>query len=221
MWDYLAPVTAIVLAAMGIIPALTFEGKKRWFWVLGIIAVVVVNVVASVFSVQSMHRAQEELLSGNREIAQSITGGDAYAVIRPAFKGDGKLTMRLSNAGKYPIYGVHVTIIDQDLFSRLVKDSKDITSEVPAIYERSKNDFAIGDLGQNQVGDVMTYELDTKIGQRNFLIYSIARNGQVNEELRLRWINDRWLAAFKVYNDKGTLDETVGNNFPRDQLWKN
>jgi hypothetical protein len=102
-----------------------------------------------------------------------------------------------------------------------VKDSKDITSEVPAIYERSKNDFAIGDLGQNQVGDVTTYELDTQIGQRNFLIYSIARNGQVNEELRLRWINDRWLAAFKVYNDKGTLDETVGNNFPRDQLWKN
>ena len=48
MWDYIAPGTAIVLAVMGIIPALSaFRQRTQVLWISGIIIIVIVSMVAS------------------------------------------------------------------------------------------------------------------------------------------------------------------------------
>jgi hypothetical protein len=216
LWDYLAPITATVLAAIGIILALSaVEGKTKWIWIFAITAVFAINVPASILSVRSMHTAQDALL-------QSITGGDSYAMILPTFWSRDKLRMLLMNKGKFPLYDLQVSIMDQDKYVEMVSKSANIEKDISEIEARTRAVFWIGNLGTDQGRYFPEIDLDSTKGQRNFLVYLLARDGQVNEELKLRWIRekDSWSVAFKVYSQKGILEEQIGKNYPSDQLWK-
>jgi glucan phosphoethanolaminetransferase (alkaline phosphatase superfamily) len=79
MWDYLAPLTAIVLAIIlavwGIFPVL-----RRPCATVVVVIAVAANILASIFSVHSMHAAQDDIIA-------SMTGGDSYPFITPEFSG--------------------------------------------------------------------------------------------------------------------------------------
>ena len=111
MWDYLAPVTAIVLATMGIIPAfMAFAGIQRWLWIVGIFAVVLMNVLAAIFSVRSMHMAQEELLGATDFLV-------VYAEITDAKDTKASFPIVITNEFALPAYDVSVQIIDYKALS--------------------------------------------------------------------------------------------------------
>ena len=110
MWDYLAPVTAIVLAivlaAWGIFP-----GFRRPCATVVVAIVVLANIGASIFSVRSMHAANEDIIG-------SMTGGDSYSFITPMFSGSPQdqnkiIILGLENAGNYTLYELRVSITDQ------------------------------------------------------------------------------------------------------------
>jgi hypothetical protein len=135
----------------------------------------------------------------------------------PNFYGDGKVTMSLMNQGTYPLYDVRVTIVDQDLFATLVKKSNDVSRDIGKIQNESENFYKIGNLGQNQSLWIAKFDLDPKLGERNFIMSLLARNGKVNEFMRLRWVNDHWSTAVKALNQKGVVEEDIDRDYPQDQ----
>ena len=133
---------------------------------------------------------------------------------------EAKLTLLLMNEGKYPLYNIQVTIFDGELFTALMKNSDNVPRDMGAIFDQSKRIIKVGDLGVSQLTEIGKFDLDPKVGTRNLTMYLLARNGQVNEEMHLRWIKGNWSVAFKAYNETGVLKENVTADYPRDQLWK-
>jgi hypothetical protein len=109
VWDYLAPLTAIFVAVLGIVPAVAaFHGAKRWAWVVGIIAGLAINVLASIFSVRSAHVAQEE-----------SSGGDNFltiiAVIPDPKDTKAHFPLFIINDHPLPVFDVNLQIVNVEL----------------------------------------------------------------------------------------------------------
>jgi hypothetical protein len=162
-----------------------------------------------------LNEKNNQIISLQDQQLKAITGGDTYPLILPALYDKATLQMRLRTEGKYPLYGLQATILDQDLFETLVASSKDKRNEIAAIHDKSQHVARVGNLGPNQGETVATYMLDPNIGHRSFLITFIARNGQVTEYLKLYWVKDWWAIAYKVFNETGVLKEQIGENFPK------
>jgi hypothetical protein len=132
----------------------------------------------------------------------------------PTFDGDGKVTMLLMNQGKYPLYDVQVTIVDGDLFAALIKNANDVSRDIRAIQNQSQRVYKIGNLGEHQSSWLPKFDLDPKTAARNFTMYLLARNGQVNEWMSLRFVKDHWSVAVIALNEKGVLERHIGDDFP-------
>ena len=46
----------------------------------------------------------------------------------------------------------------------------------------------------------------------------LARNGEVNEEVKLRFVEVKWAVAYKAYNQNGIISEKIDEDYPKDQL---
>jgi hypothetical protein len=158
-----------------------------------------------------------EIIALQDQQIKAITGGDSYPYIMPTFAGDGKVTMFLMNQGKYPLYDVQITIVDGDLFAELVKKSSDASRDIQAISNQSQQIYKIGNLGEHQSSMFTKFDLDSKTGARNFTIYLLARNGQVNEWMSLRWVKDHWSVAVIALNQNAILERHIGDDFPKDE----
>lgn len=156
-----------------------------------------------------------EIITLQDQQIRAVTGGDSYPYVMPTFSGDGKVTMLLMNQGKYPLYDVQVTIVDGDLFAALVKSSNDVSRDIRAIQSQSQQVYKIGNLGEHQSSSFRGFDLDSKTGARNFTMYLLARNGQVNEWMSLRWVKDHWSVAVIALNEKGVLERHIGDDFPK------
>ena len=218
MWDYLAPLTAIVLAlvlaVVGIFPSLQAGRAKRWT-VGAVIIAVGANVGMSILSVQSAHESQDQVIN-------SMTGGDSYPFIMPEFSGfkpeqNEIIILGLQNMGDYTLYELKVTILDQDKFEGLLQLSKDIPNDIVRIHNDAQNIFNIGNIGAHQMTPYLTsYAIDPTIGKRNLLVEMYARNGYVRELIGLRWINNHWSFAYDATNSKGTQKKFVSKDYPKD-----
>ena len=126
--------------------------------------------------------------------------------------------------GNYTIYDLQVTILDQNLFSSLVEEAKtqgeNLSLVIGEIHSKSQVVFPIGNIGPNQGRVIYPHTLDPNIGHYGFLINFVARNGAVNEFVKLFWINNWWQIAYRVMNDSGVLKELTSNDFPKTELWK-
>jgi hypothetical protein len=147
-----------------------------------------------------------EIIALQDQQIKAVTGGDSYPYVMPTFFGDGKVTMLLMNQGKYPLYDVQATIVDGDLFATLVKNSNDVSRDIRTIQNQSQQVYKIGNLGEHQSSEFIKFDLDSKTGARNFTMYLLARNGQVNEWMSLRWVKDHWSVAVIALNQKGILE---------------
>jgi hypothetical protein len=113
MWDYLAPVTTIALAVMGIIPALSaFTGRKKTIWISSIGVVGFVSLLASIFSIRAMHEDERQLL-----------GGDDFLTVTAAFADPnnikGSFPLFIINKQPVPVYDVILQIINKDKLNDL------------------------------------------------------------------------------------------------------
>ena len=166
-----------------------------------------------------LNEKNDEIIALQAQQIKAITGGDSYPYIVPILSKD-KLMMQLRTEGKYTIYDFQATILDRDLLTTLLAQSKYKNREIAEIFNKSQIVMPLGNLGPNQGKDITTYTLDPNIGHRSFLITLLARNGQLSEYLQLHWVKNWWEVAYKVFNEKGVLKENIGKNFPKDQLWK-
>jgi hypothetical protein len=167
-----------------------------------------------------LNEKNDQIIALQDQQINAITGGDSYPYVMPAFKGDGKVTMLLLNQGNYPLYDVQVTISDGDLIAQRIKKSDDVSRDISAIYDQSQRIYKIGNLGRNQSSWLEGFDLDEKTGARNFTMYLLARNGQVNEFMRLRWVKNHWSVAVTALNKQGVLEEHIGEDFPEDDSFR-
>jgi hypothetical protein len=115
MWDYIAPVTAIALAVMGIIPALSaFRRRIQVLWIAGIVSIVIVSVVASVFSIRSMHADQDQLLGSDNFLT-------VIAVLPVISDIKGPFPLLIINDQPLPAYDVSVQIINMERVNSIIE----------------------------------------------------------------------------------------------------
>jgi hypothetical protein len=158
-----------------------------------------------------------EIIALQGQQINAVTGGDSYPYVMPSFVGDGKVTMLLMNQGKYPLYDVQVTIVDGDLSAALIKNSDDVSRDINTIQSQSQQIYKIGNLGEHHSSWLPKYDLDPKTGARNFTMYLLARNGQVNEWMSLRFVKNHWSVAVIALNEKGVLERHIGDDFPNNE----
>ena len=115
MWDYIALGTAIVLAVMGIIPALSaFRQRTQVLWISGIIIIVIVSMVASVFSIRSMHADQEQILGSDNFLT-------VIAVLPVISNPNGPFPLLIMNDQPLPAYDVSVQIISMERTNSMIE----------------------------------------------------------------------------------------------------
>src|SRR6516162_11097083 len=115
MWDYIAPGTAIVLAVMGIIPALSaFRQRTQVLWISGIIIIVIVSIAASVFSIRSMHADQEQNLGSDNFLT-------VIAVLPVISNPNGPFPLLIMNDQPLPAYDVSVQIISMERTNSMIE----------------------------------------------------------------------------------------------------
>jgi len=115
MWDYIAPGTAIVLAVMGIIPALSaFRQRTQVLWISGIIIIVIVSIAASVFSIRSMHADQEQILGSDNFLT-------VIAVLPVISNPNGPFPLLIMNDQPLPAYDVSVQIISMERTNSMIE----------------------------------------------------------------------------------------------------
>lgn len=130
MWDYLAAFTAIVLAVLGIVPAVTaFSGTKRRLWIAGIIAAVLVSGLAYIFSLRSMHADQEQLLVGGNcpHVLAVITNPTDPKASFPLF---------INNDQPVPVYDVSLQVVDKERLYRLMQSGGSQAEYLDAAYPK-------------------------------------------------------------------------------------
>jgi len=115
MWDYIALGTAIVLAVMGIIPALSaFRQRTQVLWISGIIIIVIVSIAASVFSIRSMHADQEQILGSDNFLT-------VIAVLPVISNPNGPFPLLIMNDQPLPAYDVSVQIISMERTNSMIE----------------------------------------------------------------------------------------------------
>ena len=115
MWDYIALGTAIVLAVMGIIPALSaFRQRTQVLWISGIIIIVIVSMVASVFLIRSMHADQEQILGSDNFLT-------VIAVLPVISNPNGPFPLLIMNDQPLPAYDVSVQIISMERTNSMIE----------------------------------------------------------------------------------------------------
>jgi hypothetical protein len=179
----------------------------------------------------TLNEKNAQIIALQHQQIMAVTGGDSYPVITPVFSGEPDINkiiiMQLTNAGDYPLYELRVSIVDQDKVNSLITqykiqkgaldDEDNKTKTLFRIHADSTTDYIVGTIGARQIiPQLATFDLDEKIGSRNFLIEMNARNGYVQERIGLRWINNSWLAAYKTVSN-GKI-EVVPKGYPKDQL---
>ena len=151
----------------------------------------------------------EQVAQLTRENLESITGGESYCVL--AFvPGQGFLVF--IHKGEFPLYGVAARIVTLDQDAKLNGQNLGITLSVGDMIRGHANTLAIpiGLLAQNQ----------------NFFnanIFFTARNGDWDEQLRVKTVGGQFVRAilvkgrFTSLNTEEPLCETIDRGFPRDK----
>jgi hypothetical protein len=166
-----------------------------------------------------LNEKNNEIITLQNQQILAMTGGNSYPYILPAFSGKDTLDLMLLTEGKYTVYDLQVTILNQNLFSALVAESKDVAQDISEIQNRSQTVLPIiAALGPNRETTVASYKLDhNEESHKGFLIILDARNGHFVELIRMYWLNNWWSVAYKVISKTGVLKEEIAANFPKKQ----
>lgn len=149
-----------------------------------------------------------KLAEASKEIHNNLTGGDSYCRMDLGninYTGDeGYLVFFVE--GKYPLSSIQARIVDLNYF-----DATGLTVE-----DLSKNVVNIGTLQPNKAFVTnKKHPLDKRKGV-NLNIFFSANNGYVNQLIRMRYINNKWLSATRILTmmEGKVLFEEIDPNYP-------
>jgi len=160
-------------------------------------------------SERELQSKNDEIARLNRRIACSITGGDSWCHVGFSLpEGHSNVAaMVLVHHGSYPLYDVGVRVVDLDKMDNLTegKDPEDPLSL--ELIEKSETRIRVGNLSPGQAL-LLSRRLTLPSGDSaRYNVFIAARNGFVVEKARLRRVEGRWAAAYKIEAGPGREEE--------------
>lgn len=160
---------------------------------------------------QQIIAKSDEIIRLNRELSDSVTGGDEFAYLQPQIADDQqqhRLFLIVAHRGKYPIYDVGFRVLD---FRR--------GGTQPLAAEMLSNTFNVGNLAPKQLHFVAYWPLIPGKTHYGFNFFFTARNaaGFVQQQLRYVRVGEKWLSATEVtpYNSRKVLYIHADVGFPK------
>lgn len=225
---------ASLLAALGAF-TIAFGDRKASKWAklvaLLIAIAAMLSVVQSFLSGQQsaaferdLRTKSDEIAALNREIAQTVTGGDSYCylMVFPPSGTHNTCDLMAMTKGKYPVYDVSVKIDDVLRLVEIVSAQKEAgslpyssMSEEQAMLGQASRTFRLGNIGPDQamqLGGIKAPEGNAA----SYNINIVARNGSVSQFIRFRRTNGKWHTAERLAVNGAFIKEEVDPNFPRE-----
>ncbi|MGH8350858.1 MAG: hypothetical protein ACRES5_30480 [Pseudomonas sp.] len=131
-----------------------------------------------------IHAITDRLETSTKELVGHITGGDGIIYIRVITHENGDTDWMAMHQGlaPYTMYGVSIRIYDTDLWGQGIAQD---------------NFIEIGDMSLGTARKVFSVNLGSE-GSRRFLVYIIARNGHVTQNIHFHKVDDHWVKAIRV-----------------------
>lgn len=155
----------------------------------------------------------EKTIRLSEKLENIATGGDGFCVIEFAYINSNSTRPFVIYNGKYPLYDVHIRIVDLELFRQL----KDLTVES---INQAQHTFYLGNLKPNTATPLGKIFADFSGAKKDFNIFYSGRNGFHTQTTRLRKVEKKWFSKIRVWitNSNDILYEQTDENFPIDDL---
>jgi hypothetical protein len=168
-------------------------------------------------SERALRQKSDEIATLNKQISQSITGGDSFAYLGPSYVSGGAFpeSLMLIHEGKFPVYDVSFRVVDLDDFEAELKKP----AETANILSVGVNQ-TVGNLSPRSA--LFT---GITVRERPFVRLTIqisARNGHFVQSIRIKKVGESYKTANRVSKtDEAGKDsviyEKVDDGFPLDQ----
>ncbi len=157
----------------------------------------------------------DEIASLNKQIANSITGGDSFAYITPTFMKDTSPYLTLVHEGEHSLYDLGVRIVDLDIFEKMIAEGYTYED-----MQKNETHLDIGNLSSKQARMLGPIKIGDSGAKLN--LFFAARNGFFTESLRIQKVSGEWKVAIKVENtptsdEVKVLYERTDEGFPLNQ----
>ena len=164
-------------------------------------------------SQEALAAKNDEIIQLNRQIAQSITGGDSFCYFDLPLNGrdhDNLLT-GVVHKGEFPLYDLTIRILDLDLCEYW-------TTHGCGFFESMNRSQRVQKIGTLSPGTAQTIDLLDVSGRKalRLNVFCMARNGETTELIRMIKQDGEWVSALKVLREDSLLFERIGKGFPVD-----
>lgn len=155
-----------------------------------------------------------EIVSLNKQITETVTGGDSFPTVSTIYTllqpGELKFPsgLLLSVRGRQSVYDLTVIVTDVERFRELHK------SEHFYNMNEYQQRFQLGTLGRAYEQRLIQFPSENK-RSFTFHIQSFARNGQFNQRILLRKVNDRWFDAYREFHDEKMVIDHITPGFQK------
>lgn len=182
-----------------------------------IISGAIISLAGAVWSQAQSNKQTDEILNLNKQITETITGGNSYPMASPVYLAkhgeQGEINkIILSHKGKYPIYELAVTIIDMIAFEK--EKNKAIPNQNAYMWKRQ-----IGTIGKGYEEILLEIPVEYASHIDYRLIY-IARNGQITQRIIYIKKKSKWLTSSSLEKNGKIIHEYHDKGFPEKLLGK-
>lgn len=190
--------------------------KRRGLKAIAIFVGAFISAAGALWASGQQAQFERELRVKSDDIAASITGGDSFCYLWFVSGGGSpnEPILMLIHQGKYPLYDVQLDILDVEKGDQLR-----MPLTVEGVLAQAHTILNVGTMSPGQVRMSGRWHLPDGQGQR-YQVDILARNGVVNQSIRLQRVNSHWKQATKVTRRQGdvvvSLLEKADPEFPRD-----
>lgn len=230
---WIALISSIFAAIGALSIGLADRKASRWTKVVAV-SIAVASIVSVLNAFASERQAavferdlrlkNEEIAELNRQIADTITGGDAYCylMVFPPSETSGLCDLLLVKEGDHPLYDVSIRIEDVGKLMEMVRTDQEAgvlpyksMTESEARFAAARTIIQVGNIGVGQgmqLGGIKAPEGD----QIAYNIFIFARNGSVSQIVRFRRVDRSWKSARRLIVNGKQIREVIDPNFPRE-----
>jgi hypothetical protein len=141
-------------------------------------------------------------------ITDLLTGGDSYPYVSTVSDGLGNIvSLILTVRGKNSLFDLTMTVTD--LIKKVGVVQRNPTSNGSEYQTR----YQFGTMGSSYYESFHSLS-GQAIDRYDFFIYTVARNGRFEQELKLQRVNGKWCMATRITKDSVLLNEYIQPNFP-------
>ena len=166
-------------------------------------------------TVIAMHQqtlSEKSLREKTEKIINVATSGDAFpwAEIGPTIKEDNVLMWIVANNSKeYPLYDVHLTLIDTIKQTEILKKNKEEGLPTFTNNDQYKRDYNFGTMGPEKAINPPSIIMPEGSTYYNFILYFTHRYGSVRQYYKAKKIGDdgRWAIQYRVEELNGNILE--------------